>query len=261
MINIGAVLMILGVTLSSIEEAKSVPVPQSGQIPPLISFEDGKIGVNFLGFHAKAGLGGFLNGGGLHAEAGTPFGQKAVAGLGGAVGQDGSSAGQLYAGATAGGNVRAAAGLGGAVIGGEKPRTAGGLFSAASAGSLNAGSSLAGGVSDDVAYKVVEKTNTKPRKKPITATKQYRYESAPAESSAVSNSQNILGGFFSNFESPKQVSTATHISSNVGHKGTNTFFEDIFNIPISALSAVSKFLSNTVPVGHSSRITKTVTVS
>lgn len=68
------------------------------QIPPLISFQDGKIGVNFLGFHAAAGLGGLLNGGGLHAEAGTPFGQKAAAGLGGAIGQDGSAAGNIKEG-------------------------------------------------------------------------------------------------------------------------------------------------------------------
>lgn len=42
--------------------------------------------MNFAGYHAAAGLGGLLNGGavgGLHAEAGTSTGQKAVAGLGG----------------------------------------------------------------------------------------------------------------------------------------------------------------------------------
>lgn len=45
--------------------------------------------MNFLGFRAAAGLGGLLTGnaadGGLHAEAGTPFGQAAAAGLGGTV--------------------------------------------------------------------------------------------------------------------------------------------------------------------------------
>lgn len=47
------------------------------------------MGVNFAGYHASAGLGGILNGdgtgGGLHAEAGTPFGQTAGAGLRGNV--------------------------------------------------------------------------------------------------------------------------------------------------------------------------------
>lgn len=44
----------------------------------LISFKDGKFGVNFAGYHAEAGLGGLLTGnaahGGLSASAGTPFG-------------------------------------------------------------------------------------------------------------------------------------------------------------------------------------------
>lgn len=43
-----------------------------------------------MGFHAAAGL----NGQGLHAEAGTPFGQKASAGLGGSLGNDGAAAGK-----------------------------------------------------------------------------------------------------------------------------------------------------------------------
>lgn len=55
-----------------------------------ITFQDGKIGVNFGGYHAEAGLGGLLTGnaahGGLSASAGTPFGQMAHAGLGGNTG-------------------------------------------------------------------------------------------------------------------------------------------------------------------------------
>lgn len=46
--------------------------------------------MNFGGYTAEAGLGGLLTGnaahGGLSASAGTPSGQKAVAGLGGGVG-------------------------------------------------------------------------------------------------------------------------------------------------------------------------------
>lgn len=53
-----------------------------------ITFKDGMIGVNFGGYHAEAGLGGLLTGnaahGGLRASAGTPYGQSASAGLGGA---------------------------------------------------------------------------------------------------------------------------------------------------------------------------------
>jgi len=44
-----------------------------------LTFRDGKIGVNFAGYHAEAGLGGLLTGnaahGGLSASAGTPFGK------------------------------------------------------------------------------------------------------------------------------------------------------------------------------------------
>lgn len=59
------------------------------QLP--ITFQDGKIGVNFGGYHAEAGLGGLLTGnaahGGLTASAGTPYGQTAHAGLGGNTGR------------------------------------------------------------------------------------------------------------------------------------------------------------------------------
>lgn len=51
----------------------------------LLKFEDGVLKVNFLGYHAQAGLGGLLTGnsahGGLQASAGTPHGQSAGAGL------------------------------------------------------------------------------------------------------------------------------------------------------------------------------------
>lgn len=57
--------------------------------------------MRFGGYHASAGLGGLLNGdsarGGLHAEAGTPFGQAAGAGLGGALdGANGNAVGIKY---------------------------------------------------------------------------------------------------------------------------------------------------------------------
>ncbi|CAH0719954.1 unnamed protein product, partial [Brenthis ino] len=87
--------------------------------PQFISFNDGKLGVNFGGYHAGVGIGGLLGGsggaGGLYAEAGTPHGQSARAGLGGGVSENGGAAGGLYAGATAGGKIKASAGLAGGV--------------------------------------------------------------------------------------------------------------------------------------------------
>lgn len=59
-----------------------------GAVKPPIFLENGEVGVNFGGYHASAGLGGLLSGGalgGLHAEAGTPYGQEAAAGLAGVV--------------------------------------------------------------------------------------------------------------------------------------------------------------------------------
>ncbi|XP_055701236.1 uncharacterized protein LOC129800679 [Phlebotomus papatasi] len=86
--------------------------------PQFVTFgKDGKVGVNFGGYHASAGLGGLLTGnaahGGLSASAGTPYGQQAGAGLGGSV--DGRTAGGLYAGASAGHGVGASAALAGNV--------------------------------------------------------------------------------------------------------------------------------------------------
>ncbi|XP_044249043.1 uncharacterized protein [Drosophila takahashii] len=81
----------------------------------LITLRDGKVGVNFAGFHADAGLGGLLTGnsahGGLSASAGTPWGARAAAGLGGNL--DGRAAGVGYAAAQANPSVGASALLGG----------------------------------------------------------------------------------------------------------------------------------------------------
>nr|XP_016930399.1 uncharacterized protein LOC108010090 isoform X2 [Drosophila suzukii] len=81
----------------------------------LITLRDGKVGVNFAGFHADAGLGGLLTGnsahGGLSASAGTPWGSRAAAGLGGNL--DGRAAGVGYAAAQANPSVGASALLGG----------------------------------------------------------------------------------------------------------------------------------------------------
>ena len=122
----------------------AVSIAEVYSAPQLISFKDGKIGVNFAGYHAAAGLGGLLgNGasGGLFAEAGTPHGQSARAGLGGAVDGNGGSSGGLYAGATAGGNVKASAGLAGGVT---AEKSGGTGYATAQAGDKVASSGLGG---------------------------------------------------------------------------------------------------------------------
>lgn len=64
--------------------------------PPFLQFTNGGIRVNFGGYHAEAGLGGFLRGmgGGLHASAGTPWGAHAGAGLGGQLGGETGNLGE-----------------------------------------------------------------------------------------------------------------------------------------------------------------------
>ncbi|CAB3254693.1 unnamed protein product [Arctia plantaginis] len=124
----------------------TVLLTQAYAAPQFITFKEGKLGVNFGGYHAAVGLGGLLGGnggaeGGLFAEAGTPHGQAARAGLGGSVGGNGGPSGGLYADATAGGNVKAAAGLGGEV---NAERSSGGGFASASSGGHYASSALVG---------------------------------------------------------------------------------------------------------------------
>ncbi|XP_025830860.1 uncharacterized protein LOC108744856 isoform X1 [Agrilus planipennis] len=137
--------------------------------PPLISFDKGGIGVNFLGYHASAGLGGLLTGnaadGGLFAQAGTPHGQRAGAGLGGTV-SEGRAAGGLYAGATAGGGVSAGAGLHG--VSGEGG-SAGALYSGASAGGKTYTSEKYGGTINKEVEVIKEKVIETPVSAPAPA--------------------------------------------------------------------------------------------
>ncbi|XP_022124893.2 uncharacterized protein LOC110999912 isoform X2 [Pieris rapae] len=112
--------------------------------PQFITFQDGKLGVNFAGYHAGVGVGGLLaNGtlGGLYAEAGTPTGQSASAGLGGVVNKYGHATGGLFAGATAGNNIQAAAGLSGGL---DSENSAGTGFATAQAGNRITSSALGG---------------------------------------------------------------------------------------------------------------------
>jgi len=304
----------------------------------LISFKDGKIGVNFAGYHAEAGLGGLLTGdaahGGLSASAGTPFGQKAGAGIGGTV-DNGSSRGGAYAGASAGYGVGASAALGGNV--GEHGG-AGGLGSEAHAGGVSTKSVK------------LSQTPQQPLIPQQTVHLERRFEAPPPQqnyvayaplqppSSAPSSNFDYRKffdfGFFSNaaasyggaphpahhtghaFSYEKQLTpntvvlhksvvpagTVQHIpeqQANVDQRfrddggyseesyehetnarasvpvnevaGSTTytatkqyqanpnFFNDIFNIPISTLGAVSQFLSNSAGSGKVA-VTKTVEV-
>ncbi|CAK1555362.1 unnamed protein product [Leptosia nina] len=133
-------------------------VSQVYSAPQFITFQDGKLGVNFAGYHAGVGIGGLLaNGtlGGLYAEAGTPTGQSATAGLGGVVNKYGHASGGLYAGATAGNNVQAAAGLSGGL---NSEDSAGNGFATAQAGNRITSAALGGnaGVEGSSSYHVKE---------------------------------------------------------------------------------------------------------
>lgn len=282
-------------------------VSQVYTAPQLINFKDGKLGVNFGGYHAAVGLGGLLGSGangGLFAEAGTPFGQAAKAGLGGAVDSYGRTKGGLYAGATAGGNIKAAAGLAGGVDGGT---SAGSGYASAQAGNRFATSSLAGKASSSEFAVIGEsakdelhaeidkqilrnefKTEVLNEVKPLSENK-FNFE---LQNSAVETNKEIqtplriekvvsykphshhvhksayVGGFVDSssgigLNSPQLIQKRIEIGSeNHGQGEINSggqvsykkevnigrnphFFDDIFNIPIAALSAVKTFLTNT----------------
>ncbi|XP_022828337.1 glycine, alanine and asparagine-rich protein isoform X2 [Spodoptera litura] len=160
----------------------TVLVVQAYSAPQFITFSEGKLGVNFGGYHAGVGLGGLAGGkgntaGGLYAEAGTPFGPAAKAGLGGAVDGSSGTAGGLYAGATAGGNVNAAAGLGGAVAGGK---AVGGGYSTAQSGGHSATSVLGGesGASGSAGFSV---SAHKSVEVPVTVVKETEVSVIPVE--------------------------------------------------------------------------------
>uniref|UniRef100_A0A336MFZ2 CSON014333 protein n=1 Tax=Culicoides sonorensis TaxID=179676 RepID=A0A336MFZ2_CULSO len=252
--------------------------------PQFITFDNGKIGVNFAGYHAEAGLGGLLTGnaahGGLSASAGTPFGQKAGAGLGGTVGGNyGRTAGGLYAGASDGFGQGASAALGGKV---DEYGPAGGSGAEAHAqgvskktvklgqgnvvkeihsvqypsGGVSTGTvSSSGGISSGsvidtrfhdeetvvpvVKKKVIHKEKTVVR--PHKVRKVVLNRRIDTGAGAAAGAGAASGG------------VVTHSTSyNTG----GSFFNDIFNIPISTLQAVNSFLNNRGGV-----VTKTKTVA
>lgn len=251
--------------LAIIQCTQAIPVPQ------LLTFRDGKFGVNFGGYHAEAGLGGLLTGnsahGGLSASAGTPYGQQAGAGIGGLLGGNERTAGGAYAGATAGHGVGASAAIGG------------GLDGAGGAGGAGA-ESHAGGVSK----KVVKLGQTNPGAPPteVVISKEYGGnqhqgnferidnqhvkevhteltvpEPHPAPAPAPAHGfrktvykKKVIGHPHkvhtrydsSNGHSAGGSSTSTHVVASSTHN--SNFWNDIFNIPISTLSAVNQLLNN-----------------
>lgn len=301
----------------------TILLTQGYSAPQFITFNEGKLGVNFGGYHAAVGLGGLLGsnggaGGGLFAEAGTPYGQGARAGLGGSVDAASGSSGGLYAGATAGGNIKAEAGLGGEVT---AEKSSGGGFASASAGGNYASSGMGGAT----VVKETEFTAIPVQKLEKKVYTKVKYEAAneivPAVTTDVDANVNLkteaqpavivkevyvqpppttkviektiirahkphrhhfrktayIGGYIGadagaavaqppiqtierradvGVEGEVHAAAGANVNANAGHgsdvtytkkisvQRNPTFFQDIFNIPISTLKAVNSFLTN-----------------
>ncbi|XP_011493987.1 PREDICTED: uncharacterized protein LOC105359177 isoform X2 [Ceratosolen solmsi marchali] len=236
-------------------------VDSSGALP-FLQFTNGGIRVNFGGYHAQAGLGGLLTGsskdGGLHASAGTPSGAHASAGLGGTI--DGGPAGGLHARAGLGnGGPEAEAGLAGSVAG---PRPQGILYADSSRGSF--------AVLDDT--NKIENLNTRNKNVQIIPRhkKAINQESSASTSSAVITNPVIPTKDEAttrsspltqqpergppDWQPQNHQGIFTRATAGTSASGTGTFpkyktstlFDDIFNIPISALNAVNQLLKNHV---------------
>ncbi|XP_055626806.1 uncharacterized protein LOC129768893 isoform X1 [Toxorhynchites rutilus septentrionalis] len=288
--------------------------------PQFLTFKDGKIGVNFGGYHAEAGLGGLLTGnaahGGLSASAGTPFGQQAGAGLGGLLDGNARSAGGAYAGASAGHGVGASAAIGGSL---DDAGGAGGTGAEAHAPGVHKKVVKLGQTNGAAPpSETILVSEVSPQHHPVNTKKHVikeihtdletplqadqpdhtvtktvykkKFVSHPhkvtvVESSIGSSPNNIdLNRFFDfqaftniaagysnstpqkpsstiliendNHQIQKKVHVKTRFDSN-GHTGGSTitstssgatigpnFWNDIFNIPISTLTAVNQFLNN-----------------
>lgn len=247
--------------------------------PQFLTFRDGKFGVNFGGYHAEAGLGGLLTGnaahGGLSASAGTPHGQQAGAGLGGILDGNARTAGGLYAGATAGNGVGASAALGGGLNG---EGGAGGTGAEAHAGGISrkvvklGQTNGAAPPSETILVHEVppapQSVNTRFNHQEVnsnTRTKTFVKEvhtDLEAPSAVQEPVQTRTKTVYKKkvITRPHKVHVKTRFDSN-GHSGggstqshtstvnagatlNSNFWNDIFNIPISTLSAVNQFLNN-----------------
>lgn len=217
--------------------------------PQFLTFHDGKIGVNFGGYHAEAGLGGLLGGnnagGGLSASAGTPHGQQAGAGIGGSL--NGRAAGGAYAGASAGYGVGASAALGGGLdgsgaYGGKGAEShAGGIStktvtlsqSVPAQGVVYTQQEVSPPVADN--NQVVQKVH----KKKAHGEAKVTINTVPNYGASAQGHANA-GGY-----SGGGAGAGGYVSAG-GNAGGNqrTLFDDIFNIPISALRSVNTLLNN-----------------
>lgn len=249
----------------------------SSAAPQFLTFRDGKFGVNFGGYYAEAGLGGLLTGnaahGGLSASAGTPHGQQAGAGLGGILDGNARTAGGLYAGATAGHGVGASAALGGGLNG---EGGAGGTGAEAHAGGISRkvvklGQTNGAAPPSETVLVNDQSINTRfnheDNFKTKTVVKEVHtdLEAPPANQEPVQtrtktiykkkvitrpHKVHVKTRFDSNGHSGGSAQTQTS-TVNAGATLNSNFWNDIFNIPISTLSAVNQFLNNKTGAGSS----------
>ncbi|XP_065077241.1 merozoite surface protein 2 isoform X3 [Ochlerotatus camptorhynchus] len=265
MISKGLVTVLAVAVLAQV--ACGLPAPQ------WLTFKDGKFGVNFGGYHAEAGLGGILTGntahGGLSASAGTPHGQQAGAGLGGLLGGNDRTAGGGYAGATAGNGVGASAAFGGGL---ENAGGAGGLGAEAHAPGVSKKVVKIGQTNGAAPHsEIVLEHEVPPAPQAIRTRFNDEFDSklktktvlkevhtdlqAPPVHQPSSYNTHTKTVYKKKFIShPHKAHLSTRFDSN-GHSGGSTytavgatqntnFWNDIFNIPISTLTAVNQFLNN-----------------
>lgn len=237
--------------------------------PQWFSFKDGKFGVGYGGYHAEAGLGGLLTGntahGGLVASAGTPNGQHAGAGLGGLLDGNDRTSGGGYAGATAGHGVGASAAFGGTLnnegsaggLGAEShvPGTSnkvveiGQTKSASSPGkiaSVHEGE-LHTRFNDETSFHkktktVLKEVNTELQAPPAVQPQSHGYIKTVYKKKVITRPHKVH--LNSRFDSNGHSSGSTLSTQTVQAAPNPNFWNDIFNIPISTLSAVNQFLNN-----------------
>ncbi|XP_035906225.1 uncharacterized protein LOC118509570 isoform X2 [Anopheles stephensi] len=237
-------------------------------VPQFLTFRDGKFGVNFGGYHAEAGLGGLLTGnsahGGLSASAGTPHGQQAGAGIGGLLGGNERTAGGAYAGATAGHGVGASAALGGGL---DDRGAAGGVGAESHAGGVskkvirlgqtNQGAAPSevvitketglqhGGNFERIDDQHVKQVHTELRAPAPQPAPAHTYHKTVYKKKVISHPHKVRTRLdSSNGHSGSGASSSSHVVSSSTAAHNPNFWNDIFNIPISTLTAVNQLLNN-----------------
>ncbi|XP_049299227.1 PE-PGRS family protein PE_PGRS11 isoform X2 [Anopheles funestus] len=235
-------------------------------VPQFLTFRDGKFGVNFGGYHAEAGLGGLLTGnsahGGLSASAGTPHGQQAGAGIGGLLGGNERTAGGAYAGATAGQGVGASAAIGGGLDGaggaggvGAESHAGGVSRKVVRLGQTNQGAPPSevviaketgvnyGGNFERIDNQHVKEVHTELRAPAPHPAPAHTFQKTVYKKKVISHPHKVHTRFdSSNGHSGGGSSSSTHVVASSTHNAN--FWNDIFNIPISTLTAVNQLLNN-----------------